>query len=133
KGSSLYVIGVCGRHRRRVVKVRAYDGGPEGLLGWSADDRYIVASRGAVGGGDAFLVDLMRRTVRRIGGGDVFAGASFAPRGSRFALGDLDLEDRTTDLLIFHAHPFRRRSVAAGGSPVWGKLGLASNRPPAFS
>ena len=48
KGSSLYVIGVGGRHRRRVVKVRAYGDGPEGLLGWSADDRYIVASRGAV-------------------------------------------------------------------------------------
>jgi len=132
-GTSLYVIGVGGRHRRRVVKVRAYDPGPEVLLGWSADDRYIVVDRGAAVGGDAFFVDLKRRTVRRFGEGDDFAGASFAPKGSRFAFGDADSTDRHSGgLFVYHGHPYRRRFVAEGQGPVWGKLGLAFDDDPPY-
>lgn len=127
----LNVIDTDGRHH--VIAIRgAYDGGPGGRIGWSADERWIVAAAAFEGEGRATLADLRTRAVRRAGKGDLFGGASFAPRGVRFAIADVsgstDPRYGGSALVVFHARPFSSRYGGEGVSPVWGPRGLAFSR-----
>jgi hypothetical protein len=121
-GRGLHVVGVGGRHDRLVMP-DAFDPGSAAMLGWHRDDRSIVAAKVTQGESAAFLAEIREMTLRRVGRGTAFGGASFAPTGSRFAIGDAS--DGGSGVVVFHTDPLRRRTISSGGSPVWGRRGLA--------
>lgn len=111
----LYSVGVHGRQRRLLARNVSWPGG----VAWSPDNRHLVVgdadTRGVV------LVDVRQGTRHLIRTGE-FAGASFAPDGSVFAV------DTAVDADFLTAVDTRARTkryVAHGFSPAWGPQGLA--------
>lgn len=121
----LYVVGSDGRERRVLIP-GSYDPGLGEMLGWRDDDRRIVAAGFKDGDTPGYLTNVRGGTRLRVGQGPDFRGASFAPSGSKFALGDADGVAWGVD--VVRTNPLRRRHVGTGYAPKWGARGLAFAR-----
>jgi hypothetical protein len=122
---SLYVVGVGGRNRRLLIP-GAYDPGLGEMLGWRQDDRRVVAAGFKDGDTPGYLANVREGTRLRVGQGPEFRGASFAPSGSKFALGDAD--GVAWGMAVVRTDPLRRRYIGSGYAPKWGARGLAFAR-----
>jgi hypothetical protein len=124
----LHVVGTRGLHDTIVLR-HAYEAVPAAPLAWSPDERWIVAARDSGENEGPWLVDRRRHTARELGGHDAYGGASFDPRGSRFAAGSAD-DKPGYRFATYALDPLRRLSRGFGSSPVWGRRGLAFTQFP---
>jgi WD40-like Beta Propeller Repeat len=120
----LYVVGNRGLHRHRVA-FRVFDTGPFPSIAWSPDDRYLIV---ADPHGGAHLVDVRKRTSRHVKAGGDYGGASFTPDCDEFAICGIP-GARGSDLREVDLKTLAHRSMGDGCSPIWGRRGLAFERP----
>ena len=125
-GDRLSVVRRDGHHRHVLLTGWSFDGPG---VAWSPDDRYLVAAwNGAPPPVVARLVDVRRRTVRRITQDWDYAGATFAPDGDMFVLETAGSGDRVVDdelRLVDVAPGKKKRYFADGNAALWGLRGIA--------
>ena len=124
-GDRLYVVDNRGRDRHLLARSFWGPG-----VAWSPDDRYLVADpSGELPNYGARLIDVRRRTARRVKAEGIYDGASFTPDGKAFTLnmGSFASARVAGDLRQVDPATRKSRAIGEGDEPRWGTRGLAYN------
>lgn len=116
----LYVVKASGGRPLLVARRVDASQAEPASLDWAPDGRALaVGRRGGVG----VLVDLARDRRMRVRGDPFYVGAAFSPGGRRAVV--VLASVRIPHLVLVTLGRERRREIALGDYPVWGKPGIA--------